>query len=68
MTADRNPVLSMSGNRPDSGDNSDTVPPNTPGSAENICRHCAGTGKVDGNPCPDCNGSGIVITPVGGAG
>jgi DnaJ-class molecular chaperone len=48
--------------------NSDVVPPNTPDSAENVCRRCAGTGRADGGTCPDCNGTGIVITPVGGAG
>lgn len=51
-----------------SADDSDTVPAGTPGSAENVCRHCAGTGKVEGSTCPVCEGSGIVITPVGGAG
>lgn len=48
--------------------NVDEVPEGTPESAENLCRRCAGTGQVDGHECPDCNGSGKVITPVGGAG
>jgi hypothetical protein len=44
------------------------VPAGSPLSAENICRRCAGKGEVDGGPCPDCGGSGVVMTPVGGAG
>ncbi|MEC4591021.1 MULTISPECIES: hypothetical protein [Nitrospirillum] len=46
--------------------NPDAVPPGTPGAGENICRRCAGTGTVDGAPCPECGGTGKVVTPVGG--
>ncbi|MDR6821052.1 DnaJ-class molecular chaperone [Neorhizobium sp. 2083] len=48
--------------------NSDEVPEGTPGGAENICRRCAGSGKINGGGCPDCGGTGKVLTPVGGAG
>nr|WP_080951350.1 hypothetical protein [Neorhizobium galegae] len=48
--------------------NSDEVPATTPFSAENICRKCSGKGQVGGARCPDCNGTGKVNTPVGGAG
>ena len=48
--------------------NTDTVPPTTPFAAENFCRKCGGTGKLNGSPCPDCHGSGKVVTPVGDAG
>jgi DnaJ-class molecular chaperone len=48
--------------------NPDAVPANTPLSAENICRRCAGSGSIDGRRCPDCAGTGKVTTPVGGAG
>lgn len=47
--------------------NPEAVPPGTEASGENICRHCAGTGKVDDKPCPDCEGTGKVVTPIGGA-
>ena len=43
------------------------VPPDTVGSGENTCRKCEGTGKVDGQDCPDCGGTGKVVTPIGGA-
>lgn len=49
-------------------DNPDAVPAGTPLAAENICRHCAGTGRVNGGQCPECAGTGVVLTPVGGAG
>lgn len=48
--------------------NTDAVTPGTPYSGENICRRCEGTGRVAGEPCPECGGSGKVVTPVGGAG
>nr|AGU12325.1 hypothetical protein [uncultured organism] len=48
--------------------NTDRVPENTPGAGENICRRCEGVGELDDEPCPECDGSGTVWTPVGGAG
>jgi hypothetical protein len=46
--------------------NPESVREGTPGTGENICRRCAGTGEIDGALCPDCGGSGKVITPIGG--
>jgi DnaJ-class molecular chaperone len=43
------------------------VPPGTSGSGENTCRKCEGTGKVEGRDCPDCGGTGVLNTPIGGA-
>ena len=43
------------------------VPPGTVGSGENTCRKCEGSGKVEGQDCPDCGGTGVVVTPIGGA-
>ncbi len=48
--------------------NPDAVPPGTPLAGENICRRCAGKGTFEGRMCPDCEGTGKVTTPVGGAG
>lgn len=48
--------------------NTDAVPAGTPFSGENLCRKCNGTGRAEGGPCPECGGSGKVLTPVGGAG
>lgn len=45
----------------------DEAPPGTPGSGENTCRKCEGSGTVDGKPCPECEGTGYVIVEIGGA-
>ena len=46
----------------------EAVEPGTQGSGENVCRKCEGKGKLpDGTQCPDCNGTGKVNTPIGGA-
>ena len=45
----------------------DQAPPGTPGTGENLCRDCSGTGKLQGKPCPTCGGTGRVIEGIGGA-
>ena len=45
----------------------DEAPPGTPGTGENVCRKCGGSGKAAGGPCPECNGTGRVTTGIGGA-
>ncbi len=45
----------------------DDAPPGTPGTGEDVCAACHGTGRVEGEPCPDCGGAGKVIAGVGGA-
>jgi hypothetical protein len=58
----------LAGSRqPSEAGDADAVPSGTPGAGENICRRCAGSGEVDGTPCPDCDGTGKVTTPIGGA-
>jgi hypothetical protein len=47
--------------------NPDKVPLDEPGAGENVCRNCAGTGRIDGEDCPECGGTGKVPTPIGGA-
>jgi DnaJ-class molecular chaperone len=44
----------------------DEAPSGTPGTGEDICRDCHGTGRIDGKPCPVCGGSGKVIEGIGG--
>ncbi|HEX8512905.1 MAG TPA: hypothetical protein VF688_07340 [Allosphingosinicella sp.] len=44
----------------------DEAAPGTPGTGENICRHCGGTGEHDGTPCPVCDGTGKVIEGLAG--
>jgi len=47
--------------------NPEAVEPGSPGSGENVCRRCAGSGEIGGKPCPDCGGTGKIVTPIGGA-
>jgi DnaJ-class molecular chaperone len=44
----------------------DEAAPGTPGTGENICRHCKGTGEHEGRACPVCDGSGKVIEGLAG--
>jgi DnaJ-class molecular chaperone len=44
----------------------DEAPPGTPGSGENICPVCGGSGRVDGQPCSNCQGTGRVTEGIGG--
>ena len=45
----------------------DEAPPGTPGTGEDICPTCNGTGQREGKMCPDCGGSGKVVEGIGGA-
>lgn len=66
-TPDRDP-------RPSAGDEpgrpstrpGDQAPPGTPGTGENVCPRCGGSGQADGGRCPECNGTGRVTTGIGG--
>jgi DnaJ-class molecular chaperone len=44
----------------------DEAPPGTVGTGEDICRHCGGSGRHDGKPCPECGGTGKVVEGIGG--
>ena len=44
----------------------DQAAPGTPGTGENLCPDCSGSGKLEGKPCPTCGGSGKVITGISG--
>lgn len=45
----------------------DEAPPGTPGTGEDVCPRCNGSGQADGGTCPECEGTGTVIKGVGGA-
>ncbi|WP_119153154.1 hypothetical protein [Caldimonas tepidiphila] len=45
----------------------DEAPPGTPGTGENLCRNCGGSGRIDGGPCPECQGTGKIVEGIGGA-
>lgn len=44
----------------------DDAKPGTPGTGENVCPTCHGSGRVDAKPCQTCGGTGTVIEGVGG--
>jgi hypothetical protein len=44
----------------------DDAPPGTPGTGDDVCPTCQGSGRVDAKPCGTCGGSGIVNKGVGG--
>ena len=45
----------------------DEAAPGTPGTGENLCPACGGTGRLDGAPCAECAGTGRVTVGIGGA-
>jgi hypothetical protein len=44
----------------------DQAPPATPGTGENICPICHGSGQRDGQECDNCGGTGKVVQGIGG--
>ena len=39
----------------------------TPGTGENICPACGGSGRIGRDACANCEGTGKVTTGIGGA-
>ena len=44
----------------------DEAAPGTPGSGENVCPDCKGSGRLNNAPCKTCGGTGKVIDGIGG--
>jgi DnaJ-class molecular chaperone len=44
----------------------DEAAPGVPGTGENVCPVCAGSGRVDDRPCENCGGSGRIVEGIGG--
>ena len=49
--------------RPAAGDD---AAPGAPGTGENVCPGCNGSGRLGNRPCPNCDGTGKVIEGIGG--
>lgn len=45
----------------------DDAPAGTPGTGEDVCPDCRGTGRRDGRECETCGGTGHVVEGIGGA-
>jgi hypothetical protein len=39
----------------------------TPGTGEDVCPRCGGSGRLGASACPACGGTGKVIVGIGGA-
>lgn len=44
----------------------DDAPPGTPGTGEDVCPECKGSGRLGSAPCANCGGTGKVIEAIGG--
>ena len=44
----------------------DEAPPGTPGTAEDICPVCSGSGQANGGQCENCGGTGKIVEGIGG--
>jgi RecJ-like exonuclease len=44
----------------------DEAEPGTPGTGEDVCPDCKGSGRLNNAPCKTCGGSGKVIQGIGG--
>lgn len=45
----------------------DEAPAGTPGTGEDVCPRCGGSGKLGASDCPACGGTGKVTVGIGGA-
>jgi hypothetical protein len=45
----------------------DEAPAGTPGTGEDVCPDCGGSGRRDGRECTTCQGTGKVTVGIGGA-
>jgi hypothetical protein len=44
----------------------DDAPPGTPGTGDDVCPECQGSGRVSGMKCEKCGGTGIVTKGIAG--
>ena len=61
--------LNQSGNKagyPPNPNPGDDARAGTPGTGENVCPDCRGSGKIGAQPCKTCGGSGKVREGIGG--
>jgi RecJ-like exonuclease len=45
----------------------DEAAPGTPGTGEDVCPKCNGSGQLNDAECENCGGTGKVIRGIGGA-
>ena len=54
------------GQKPRELNPADEAVPGTPGTGDDLCPHCKGSGRLDNGACPHCGGTGIIIRGIGG--
>jgi RecJ-like exonuclease len=64
MSGDRKPDRSSDSSTVNPGD---VAAPGTPGTGENVCQDCKGSGRIGTVPCQTCGGTGKVIEGISGA-
>jgi DnaJ-class molecular chaperone len=42
----------------------DEAPPGTPGTGEDVCPECGGSGRLERGPCETCLGRGRVVKAI----
>jgi len=57
----------MSAEEPTGNAPGDEAVPGTPGTGENLCYACSGSGRLNDETCPVCKGSGKIVQGIGGA-
>ena len=40
--------------------------PGSPGTGENVCPECKGSGRLNAGPCPTCGGTGKIVEGIVG--
>jgi DnaJ-class molecular chaperone len=45
----------------------DQAPEGTPGTGENTCPVCGGSGRSGDTACANCEGTGLIVEGIGGA-
>jgi len=44
----------------------DEAAPGTPGTGEDVCPQCQGSGSIENQECQNCGGTGVVIKGLAG--
>lgn len=57
----------MAETNPTSANPGDEAAPGTPGTGEDICPECHGSGVIAAKSCENCGGTGKIVRAIGGA-
>jgi hypothetical protein len=60
------PIAQAGGSSAPDQNPGDDAPPGAPGTGENVCPVCGGSGEIEGASCRECAGTGKVNVGIGG--